>query len=442
MLEQSRLRSLYSNLWGSKLGPVAKNHAPAFATSTLLTAKGELWTHQKATSLSNAVHVLIAGQHTGGWLSVAPLMEILLQDPRCARVSIFAETEFLDGFKRQRYLSLFTRLGKEGLTTSAAYLEMSSKKDSRLDVVISTVTNTLSPATVGFFFPQGAKRFFIVDNWLNLGPPFAPYKAGAHETAGLWWKSVQQIFVNDELAAAMVHELLPTYPRNQIRATGTGQTESIQPQRRAELARSGREKLGVDNDEQAVLFLGDIENVYEPGVVAPGHIFGSFLKVVEALAQAATTEPTRKFVLLVRPHPADPKKAQFMQRIHSVSVPENLHLIDASPGILSIDEAMCVATLCCSVQSTENFRAPHWGTKGVFLVYPEMGKKIIDAYLTKEVQRQIRARSAEFAWVEKTDELVRDILMARTIPLRRATDLPTRSGSKGIADIILHAEAR
>lgn len=91
------------------------------------------------------------------------------------------------------------------------------------------------------------------------------------------------------------------------------------------------------------------------------------------LARVAENCPDRMFALLVvRPHPGDPNKDEYLQAV-TRSTPANMKIVLASNSEVSMQEAGYAADVVVMTLGTEGFYAPLRGKQSAFLALEEPG---------------------------------------------------------------------
>ena len=303
----------------------------------------------------------------GAFAALMPVVFELKRSPRYKSVEIVAsnvaaeyirENEGGDWFGFTQVRSTNVAPGKP----TPVFVDILSKGESHADVIFASLTDTNGPETVALFGGKSVfsakKLYFVMDGWGGANHAFANSKH---------MDKVDGIFCNNELAKRIIEKELPNFPPEQIYATGTGQIDSLDIEHSEELIQGGREKLGLDDETIGVVYLGDISadyaSVVMPGIADHDISEKTFALVLEAMINDASNDETKKFALMVRPHPRNSRNNELWQKVASTMILQNLKVIPATNKECSMNEAAYASDAIVSILSTENFKAPLRGVE-------------------------------------------------------------------------------
>ena len=331
----------------------------------------------------DALRVFLTAAEPLAQINVAALIEKFRNDRRVKGIGLL--TDNLAGKQFTRSLTDFEQLRTSG-QTPVIYDALRSAQDEPFDVAIVPVDPKNSPNSIPLFNAKEAlgvrKIYFFSTGWVGVGASgvFSPEQQQQME-------EIDGIFVNDELAGKIIQHQLPSFPKERIFITGTPIADALDISNAEQYIQTGRAKLGLEDDEIAVLVCGHISP--PPGKNEEGtHPQISeltFELTMKALIEAARQAPSKKFVTVVRPHPRDPNKDKLMA-IANQNLPENLRVVFGTNDKVSMQEAAYGTDATASIVGTDNFLAPMRGRRGIFLAYedPGMGGELLTNLYGKE----------------------------------------------------------
>ncbi|MDO8524149.1 MAG: hypothetical protein Q7R99_00795 [bacterium] len=339
----------------------------------------------------NAKKVLLTISDPLAIRTMKPLIDKLRSDPRCRAIGIITDNvagkELEASFQDDEASIKFEAIrGEEG----SVFLDALKAADEEpFDVALSTMESSNSPSGSLLYNAKSAfgaeKLFLIFDNWNGIGgrPDLFNNKAQM--------ESIDGMLCGDNLAKNILSQQLPDFPQEKIVVTGTPILDELEKEKLAECPQKAREKLGLDDNEIAVLYLGDVSADYEKfGEEVDERINEkTFNQTFEAIIDLAEAQPEKRFALMVRPHPRDPNKENILN-LSTESLPENLKVIFATNDLVSINEAGWGCDITLSIISTENFIASLRGKKSIFLGYQNgLGGEVLKKVFGEEVLRAI-----------------------------------------------------
>lgn len=317
---------------------------------------------EKAAS-GDTKRVLISAAEPLAHTTVAPIVERLKVDPRCASITLLT-----DNVAGKAFASVgFSRLRD---ATRPVFTDLPGLVDIAL-VPVDPPNSPNAPLLYGAKSVFGATRlFFLVSGWGGVGGTTL-FAEGRREAMD----PIDGFIVNDELAKRFLQLSLPGIPEERIIVTNLPIMDALERHRSAEHTAVGRGKLGLSEETLAVLYVGDVSNDYHRlDPTFHEHINEkTFFLTLTALFKAAMAQPERSYALLVRPHPRDPKREELLEVVQAGKLTPNLHAIKATNDIVSMTEAAYAADVILSIGSTENFLAPLRNRRAVFLSFEGTG---------------------------------------------------------------------
>lgn len=375
----------------------AKFPQPSIVEAILQEAETKVFVWSNPNADADAKRVVFTMDNPGAFAALMPLVFAFKRSARCRSIEIIAnnfaaecirENESGGWFGFTQVRSVNIAPGKP----TPVLVDVLSKGEGSADIVFaSTSAGTNGPETVALFGGKsnlGAKKlYFVVDAWggTNLA-------LGNREHMD----DVDCIFCNDVFAKRITEKELPDYPSERIYATGTGQLDSLELECGAMLMHEGREKLGLDEETLAVLYVGDKSADYSsimPGIADPDIAQKTFAQALKASIAVARAHPDNRYAVLVRSHPRDDREQELHEIERSVSLPENLRMVPATRALYrNINEVAYPADVIVSIMSTENFKAPLRGRTAAFLGFAErgMGKDALERIYSSETLDAVR----------------------------------------------------
>jgi hypothetical protein len=385
-------------------------------------------------------HMLFAVSDTGGWAGVAKLIELACQSKDVCQVSLYASGIALhERFMKSELSSLFREV-QDPKASGALYANLCALNETGLvsnrpvDTVVATVATSYGPEAVSLFSAKSileAKRLFLVmEAWGTLGVAYNNGRAEMDEVDG--------ILCNDQLAKQLICHLHPSYDPNRIFMTGTGQLEPNDLQSAQHRQAMARELFKLRGDEVVVFWGGDY---FTPGCgLRESFNIDTRDKLIRAVIEAAARTPEKKYAVLIRPHPGDSGEgheqaldiSEFFQ-----GLPANVRLIDASKYVCDMQTAACVSHLVASIGSTETFKVPYTGARGVFLTFDEPG--LAGPLYEKGYPNQIRAEIERQSGITvvRTERQLSDLIAATESRFRDVTQQAGSGPSENMLRVLL-----
>lgn len=388
---------------------------------------------------ADAKKVLLTASEPLAFLTINPIIERLKTDPRCKAIGLLTDNVAGKQFENKNDPS-FKHIDNKDLPVLVDALKMAEKEP--FDVTIAAVDPINSPQTIALFAGKSSfgskKLYFISSGWIGTGGGSLLETERAKHA-----DKIDGIFCNDQLAKRIILNQLKEFPKDKIFITGTPVIDTLEIDKAKEHTQTGRKKLGIDDDELAILYLGDVSAAYrqEGFNVCKRINEKTFAETLEAIIKLAEAEPERKFALLIRPHPRDPNKEE-MFSIAKRKVPKNLKIISTSKEDVSISEATYSADIIASIASTENFLALLRGRKSVFLGYEKrgMGGDVLKQAYSKEVLNTIK-QDKKISIVSSPENLIPYLKKQKHIPEEAEPPITfqkkTKTSTQKILDIAL-----
>ncbi len=333
--------------------------------------------------------VVLGASEPLAFKALLPIIDGLRKDERCDSIALVTDNisgrSFAEHFKNDKEWKSGRELGNN------------------FDVILSTLDAYDSPGMMLVRDGKdllGAKKIFVLHySWTS-----APKTKNLLKNRG----DIDGIFCNDGLAKEIISFHLPDL-RGRIFVTGTPVIEDLELLSAKKDRKTGRNLLGVQNEEFVALYLGDTYEDYKDDRTIDGYLNKKTLQnTVEAMIGVAKVYPQKNFVLLLRPHPRDPNKFEILSYVHNKPLPFNLRLIPAIGDKLSIAVVTYTADVILSIISTENHLAPFRGRRAVFLGFlgskNNLGGKIIEDVFGSRALAVLK-KSPWLGVVSSSDEL-------------------------------------
>lgn len=335
----------------------------------------------------NSKRVLITATDPLQFNSVFPIVKSLSKDKRCRAVGLITDNiagkNFEDLMKEETFDFNFKAIKgghEQDVAEPTEYDKTFPVIADGLKMVendpfdIALVTPDKPSANILFSAKSvfGAKKLYLIDaGWVGVSGGRVDHPL-RDESRVDNIDSIDGIFCNDELAKNIIINQLSEFPKEKILVTGTPVIDKLELWRAKELETEGRRKLALNEDEIAILYIGDISpDYFDKSELDRKLNEKTFSRTVEAFFSAAEREKDKKFVLLVRPHPRDPNKEELLKAVGSQS--ENSRIISAGLDVISINEAAYASDVVVSICSTENNLALLRGKRAVYLSYKDPG---------------------------------------------------------------------
>ena len=329
----------------------------------------KIFLFKKKESKPEAKKVLVTASETMAFNLMNPIIERLKKDERCKVIGLFTDLIAGKMFKDPD----FQRIDNKELPVLADAMKTAEKE--LFDVAITAVESANSPNEVVLFGGKsvfGAEKLYVmIGGWIGFGSDVIL----SHPERQKYMESIDGIFCNDELAKRVIHSQYKEFPENRIFATGTPTIDDLELEKSAEYAESGRDKLEIEKDALAVLYLGDSSPAYRRAGYDTDEKINekTFEKTLDAMIKVAEEEPQKKFSFMVRPHPADTNSQELFDIIGRKELPPNLKVVSAEKSKISMQESIYAADIAASIVSNENFLASLCGKKAIFLGYEDKG---------------------------------------------------------------------
>lgn len=367
-----------------------------------------------------AKRVLITVDNPGPFNNIKGIVSALLKDDRCKSIAVVT-----GGVSNKAFASEFGdqfQLVRDGDKLLLDDFNQISSEDNPIDITIGSVSSENGPESVALWSGKpifGAKKTFLIfGEWGGLGSNFNEKIKNSEEGK----KAIAQIdgiFCNDDLAKRILRQHLPDFPPEKIFDTGTPALDSLELPRAEELRQLGRAKLGLRDDDFAVLYLGDCGNYPEYGC-DPALNVETFKKTLTAVIGLAKENPELKFAFLLRPHPRDPEKDKSYEFVKQTDLPANLKVVSATREVVTMNEAAYAADVTTSLVSTENILAPLRGNNSIFLAFEEkgFGKQVVEGLYEPSIIKSMKDAPGIFM-ANSPEDLREIILKLRKYPENR-----------------------
>lgn len=265
-----------------------------------------LFEKQENESKPDAKKVLVTASETTAFNIMNPIIERLKKEDRCKAIGLLTDLRAGKMFEDKKDVD-FKRIDNKQLPVLADAMKTAEKEP--FDVSIIATDPVDSPNEVVLFGGKSVfganKLYVIVGGWVGFGSDIIL----SHPERQKNMESIDGIFCNDELAKRIIMSQFKEYPENKIFVTGTPVVDNLEIEKLVQYQKTGREKLGLEKETLAVLYLGGSSAIHQRA----GYDYETdkkinektFEQTLDAVIKLADSESQRKFVYLVRPHPSD-----------------------------------------------------------------------------------------------------------------------------------------
>lgn len=383
-----------------------------------------------------AKRVMLEASEPLAFNNVAPLMERMRSDPRCAGFTLLTDNyagREIEKDERDRF-SFLKEIKRGGLPVIA---DIQGDYDVGLFLVEGANSSSSLVAFAGKNVFGAKKLFGFVTGWAGVGEKDSPFARSVNSAE----IKVDAILCNDDLSRRIIESQLPNFPPENIIVCGSPVIDSLDFKRAKQYRTEGRAKLGIGENDFTVLYFGDISSYYpKAGYEVDEKVNEkTFVNLLEDFSKVAEEFPDKQFVLAVRPHPRDPDQAQ-LQELIKRNTRGNLKVVWASGENVSIHEARYLADGFASICSTENFIGPLIGRQSIFLGYGDrMGSVIYEKIYTEKLLEIIKSQPG--LAVADSSDAVRQCLSKFFKDIEQNKELevslPPASSTERILDILL-----
>lgn len=354
--------------------------------------------------------------------TVEALIENLVKDPHCQAICLVADNVAVESFRGKSYggYVLHEIKGGRGIFENAP---------GPFDVAVAIVGPENSPTS---FILYSARSVFDAHKFLYVTGGLQSSSASIFTSPNrVRMDPVDEVLVDDELAAELYRIRMPWFEKNQIVPTGTALMDEVRKEDGEGLRASGRRKLGISSATHTLFFSGF------PGAdfkEAGGHPDLQLLTLAEALEGArfaASANPTESYVVLVRLHPRSPDKEN--TRLLSLcewSTPKNLRIV-TDTSVATYVECVYASDLVAvmSTSSLVNLSRYRGRTALVFAFEGEGGSRFVFDRLFTEPEAKIIKRVPGIVLAHNAEDVARYLSSAQPIP---RTELPDGNSVQNI----------
>jgi hypothetical protein len=402
----------------------------------------KLFTHDKREGdfELTAKRVLLSMSETFAGRTMNPIINELKKDQRCRGMILLTDSKSGEQFVKEKDAD-FEQVREEKLLLADA-LKIAEKE--KIDAALVTVEPIHSPSAAILFGGKSVfgaeKLYFLVSSWIGFGSGGEIFKPERYKNMD----EIDGFFVADELTKKVLRYQLPDYPESKIIITGTPVTDVLELSKAEKYGKSGREKLGLKDEEIAMLYVGD-SSVDAEKDINPRFNEETYQRSLQAVIQAAESSPEKKFAFLVRPHPRDTEESKVeMMKIPS-NLPPNLKFMPAPIEKIPMQEAAYASDVVMSICSTENILSSLRGKEAIYLGYEQdaLGGRILEKLLGPDLMK-IFDEQENISIVPSPDALT-EYLQKYNRPERPVSEkgeTPEKNSVQKIVDIILGGDGR
>lgn len=412
-----------------KVGDIDMIEDDSFFDRSIEGFENKLFVQEKIEYSPEAKSILITVNDAGAYRAIKGLITNLEKDDRCKSIAVvtggisnrFFPKDFGENFKEVR------DEGKPFLVDILNY-----SKEHPFDIVIGSVSYVNGPESLSLVGKEnlGASRTFLVfEGWashMGSGVESAKKeKAGRDFVVGL-----NGIFCNPGgLARKIIKTHLPNFPDEKIFEFGTPNLDDLDITHSEQLRQTGRQKLGLDEEDFAVLFWGDYSNYPEYGA-DPFVNEKTFEKTLISLIELAKSKPDLKLAFLFRPHPGGGNdKYNFEEIVKRFSLPDNLKVRLASKSVIGLNEVAYATDVSTGIVSTEHVLATLRGRQAVYLGFDEEGgAKVFNGFFPPNIQDALK-NTPGISIVSSGQAFSNEIYRLKTHPEEKTTSVATDGNS-------------
>lgn len=362
--------------------------------------KTKLFYHEKKEANDMAESVLFSVNDPGAYNAVESLIRSLEEDSRCKGVGAIAS-----GLARKNLEVQFQGHLKEVSEEKDFLLEdiADFSQAKKIDILVGTVSALNGPEGVVLYGGksnfQAKKVFLIAEGWGTLGSQFSSGNS-------IRMDEIDAILCADEFSKKIFQRQLPELPKNLFEVVGSPVIDNLHVENPRNYTRESRQKLSLDENTIAFLYLGDVSSDFEKEGFDPEINEKTSIQTFHGLIELATTNPEQYYALLFRSHPRDPNKEVLLDKIADMEFPKNLQVVLADADTISIQEARYASDVVMSIVSTEIFFASYMGRPAIFLGYQgNLGDRVLDQFYGQELLEEMSAKNPRIQVASSGDQL-------------------------------------
>ena len=276
--------------------------------------------------------ILLEASQPANYSVAAPLVEDLMQDPRCVGITLLTDNVAGQQFEQSGAQLHLVREEKRPV--------MADIPAGPYDValIFDEPQNTPQPVLLyGAKSVYGAKKLYFFAG--GLGGEETQRILGPNADSKM--DTIDGIFVDDELSKQLLCEIAHV-PKEKVIVTGSPLIESLEPEKAKELRSIGREKLKISDSASVVFYAGVVTADFKVSGGGDDLNLHTYIETLEGVRIAAHHDPSREYVLAVRSHP----RARDIETLPIPSeLPANVRIVSGE-GI-SYDEVVYAADVMC-----------------------------------------------------------------------------------------------
>lgn len=260
---------------------------------------------------SDAKRVLVTASQPLAFITIDTIIEQLKIDPRCKAIGLLTDNVAGKKFEDKNDSS-FKRIYNKNLPVLVDALKTAEKEP--FDVILAVVDTINSPQSVALFAGKSVfgaeKLYFISSGWIGAGS-----KSSFQSERAKNMDEIDEIFCTDQLSRRILLNQLKEFPKDKVFITGTPIIGALEIDKAKEYTQTGRKKLGIDDNELAVLYIGDTSADYQrQGLDIDKRINEkTFSETLEAMIKLAEAESEKNLpYLYVRIHATQTKRSCFL----------------------------------------------------------------------------------------------------------------------------------
>lgn len=292
---------------------------------------------------------------------IHPLVELLERDEQCAGITLLA-----DNIAGKKFVAENDPHFRVVPSSEHPVFADIPEGPYRAALVLDEGEN--APSSVLLY---GAKSVFGAERvyYLSLGL-FGRVAKNIFNSSVSKHNEIDFVLSLDEFSKQMFCDVLDV-PEEKVIVTGTPLLEGLRVDEADSLRQQGRKTLGITDEAVALLYSGFPSGDFQSAGGDPELNSLTFEQTLAGVVVAATTEPEKKFSLIVRTHP----RARNVEPplIPTQELPHNMNVIDGDG--LTYEKAVYASDIiCCNIYSTESLLARYRGREAAVFAFPGKGQ--------------------------------------------------------------------
>lgn len=304
--------------------------------------------------------ILLEASQPANYSVAAPLIEDLIQDPRCAGITLL--TDNVAGHQFEESDIPLHPIRSEGKPV------MADIPAGPYDVALVFNEPANTPAPVLLYSAKsvfGAKKLYFFAG--GLVGETTQRILGSNADPKM--DAIDAIFIDDQLSKQFLCEITHV-PEEKVIITSSPLIESLEPEKADSLRTIGREKLHISDTALVAFFSSIVSTDEDFKKIGGGEDLNvrTYEETVAGVRIAAEHDPAREYVLIIRTHPrmlgVEPPL------VIPSDLPSNMRIIRGEREEASYDEVVYASdVLCCNPLASDVLLAAYRGRTAAITAY-------------------------------------------------------------------------